>query len=229
MAIILYQCNDVYRYSQKKNGRPAIRSDPRPVSAIRLDGGRLCIDFANTIHDRYAADVEDYIATPERYLEWAKRAGAIAPGEAIDMPALAEGREHLMEDIRALRDAVYALLLARADSVPLPADALLILNAWLRSARQSQRVSASGLLEFNAAPDDIHAPLKRIALDFVETIADERAAKLELRRCANQHSCGWLFADTSKNGRRRWCAMETCGTISKMATRRDKNRSRLIA
>ena len=37
----------------------------RPIPDIRLDGGRLCIDFVNTIHDRFAADIEDYIATRE--------------------------------------------------------------------------------------------------------------------------------------------------------------------
>ena len=42
----------------------------RPVAAIRLDGGRLCLDFVNTIHDRYAADAEDYIGQPERFIEW---------------------------------------------------------------------------------------------------------------------------------------------------------------
>jgi len=201
----------------------------RPIAAIRLDGGRLCIDFANTIHDRFAADVEDYISTPERYLEWAKRAGASAPGEVIDISPLAAERERLMMEIHALRDAIYALLLASADRLPLPANALLILNLWLRSARQSQIFSANGLLEFNVEPDDLYAPLKRIALDLVETITEERAGKLKLRQCANRHSCGWLFADTSKNGRRRWCAMETCGTISKMATRRDKTRSHRAA
>jgi len=134
-----------------------------------------------------------------------------------------------MMEIHALRDAIYALLLASADRLPLPANALLILNLWLRSARQSQIFSANGLLEFNVEPDDLYAPLKRIALDLVETITEERAGKLKLRQCANRHSCGWLFADTSKNGRRRWCAMETCGTISKMATRRDKTRSHRAA
>jgi predicted RNA-binding Zn ribbon-like protein len=79
------------------------------------------------------------------------------------------------------------------------------------------------MLEFRATPDDPRFPLKRIALDVVDTIADAHAGTLRLGRCANQDSCGWLFADTSKNGRRRWCAMETCGTISKMATRRNKN------
>ncbi|WP_344746998.1 CGNR zinc finger domain-containing protein [Streptosporangium vulgare] len=28
-------------------------------------------------------------------------------------------------------------------------------------------------------------------------------------------SCYWLFLDTSKNGRRRWCSMTTCGSRDK--------------
>lgn len=199
-------------------------SATRPISAIRLDGGRLSIDFANTIHDRFAADVEDYIATPERYGEWARRAGAIAAGEAIDMTRLeGEGeRERLMTDVRALRDAVYRLLSAWIDEAPFSGDSLLIENHWLLRARQSQSLTENGRLTLHAEPADLHLPLKRIALDVVETLADARAGKFKLKRCTNQTSCGWIFADTSKNGRRRWCAMQTCGTASKTATRRNK-------
>ena len=57
-------------------------------------------------------------------------------------------------------------------------------------------------------------PLKRIALDALDLMGGEAAARL--RRCGNTTSCGWLFLDVSRNGRRRWCAMETCGTLVKM-------------
>jgi len=196
---------------------------PRPIAAIRLDGGRLCIEFVNTIHDRFAPQLEDYIATPERYLEWAKRSGAITPEEAGGLLRFAENPAPLMKEVRALRDALYRLLLAQADRVPLPADALHLQNMWLKSARQSEMLCENGALIFHAERGDLRAPLKRIALDLVDTFADARSGKLKLRLCANRESCGWLFADTSKNGRRRWCAMETCGTISKMATRRSKS------
>ena len=199
---------------------------PRPISAIRLDGGRLCIDFVNTIHDRFAPELEDYIATPDRYLEWAKRSGAITPEEAVGLLPFAGDPARLMKEVRALRDALYRLLLAKADRAPLPADALHLQNMWLKSARQSEMLCENGALIFHAARADARAPLKRIALDLVDTFADARASKLKLRLCANRESCGWLFADTSKNGRRRWCAMETCGTISKMATRRRKSEAR---
>jgi len=189
---------------------------------IRLDGGRLSIDFANTIHDRFAADVEDYIATPERYVEWARRSGAIATDEMIDMSRLEGEGERLMADVRSLRDATYLLLSAWIDGVALPQGPLLVENHWLLRAWQSQSLSEHGLLTLRADQEDLRIPLKRIALDVVDTLADARAGKFKLKRCANQRSCGWIFADTSKNGRRRWCAMQTCGTASKTATRRNR-------
>lgn len=199
-----------------------VASSPRPVSVIRLDGGRLSIDFANTIHDRFAADVEDYIATPERYVEWARRSGALTADEMIGMSRLEGEDERLMADVRSLRDATYLLLSAWIDGVALPQGPLLVENHWLLRARQSQSLSEHGLLPLRADPEDLRIPLKRIALDVVDTLADARAGKFKLKRCANQSSCGWIFADTSKNGRRRWCAMQTCGTASKTATRRNR-------
>ena len=199
-----------------------VASLPRLVSAARLDGGRPSIDFANTIHDRFAAEVEDYIATPERYAEWAKHAGAILPGETIKVPAPEEERDRLMAEVRSLRDAVFGLLSASADGAPLPGAPLRVANHWLMRAREDQSLNEEGMLMLRAAPDDPYLPLKRIALDLVDALADARAGRFRLKHCANQQSCGWLFADTSKNGSRRWCAMQTCGTVSKMATRRAK-------
>jgi len=193
---------------------------PRPIAAIRLDGGRLCIDFANSIHDRFADPPEDYLATPERYAEWARRTGAVAPDEALYLPRSESARARLMAEIRALRDALFRLLGAHADGLPLPEDALDAANRWLVRARKDQVLARDGHLVLRGEPGDALRPLKRIALDLVETLAMARAGKLRLKRCANQSSCGWLFADTSKNGRRRWCAMDTCGVASKMATLR---------
>ena len=37
-----------------------------------------------------------------------------------------------------------------------------------------------------------------------------------VRECPGAGDCGWLFYDTSKNGTRRWCSMEGCGSRVKM-------------
>jgi predicted RNA-binding Zn ribbon-like protein len=36
----------------------------------------------------------------------------------------------------------------------------------------------------------------------------------KLKLCALP-TCGWLFVDVSRNGRRRWCDMSVCGNLAK--------------
>ena len=186
----------------------------RPVAAIRLDGGRLCLDFVNTIHDRYAADAEDYICRPERFIEWCVLAGAVRSGEHIAAPEGAGQRAALMRKVRTLRHHVDALLTSRTDGVPPPADAVRCLDQWLHRAWASQTLEVDGQMHWRDEAINALLPLKRIALDALDLISGPSVSRL--RRCANTSSCGWLFLDTSKNQRRRWCAMETCGTAAKM-------------
>jgi predicted RNA-binding Zn ribbon-like protein len=193
----------------RKPSRPA-----RPVAAIRLDGGRLCLDFVNTIHDRYASDAEDYIGQPERFLEWCARAGAVRPGELIAPPDTPSQRSALMRKLRTLRHHLHALLASRIDGAPPPADAVQHLDRWLHLAWTDQSLGSDGRMHWRGDAYDALLPLKRIALDALDLIADPSVARL--RRCGNTSSCGWLFLDVSRNQRRRWCAMETCGAAVKM-------------
>lgn len=187
---------------------------PRPIAAIRLDGGRLCLDFVNTIHDRYATQVEDYLQQPQRFAEWCTRAAALRPDDGVRMPRTARERAALMREVAALRRHLHALFAARVDDLPPPADALRGLDRWLHRAWEGQSLGADGQLHWRADARDARLPLKRIALDALDLLGDPHPTRL--RRCANTRSCGWLFLDTSKNQRRRWCAMETCGTAEKM-------------
>ncbi|MAZ90474.1 MAG: hypothetical protein CMH94_02945 [Oceanicaulis sp.] len=49
-------------------------------------------------------------------------------------------------------------------------------------------------------------------MDAVALLAEDNAVRL--KQCDGER-CGWLFLDTSKAGRRRWCDMATCGNVSK--------------
>ncbi|MGH3132366.1 MAG: CGNR zinc finger domain-containing protein [Gaiellaceae bacterium] len=50
-----------------------------------------------------------------------------------------------------------------------------------------------------------------------------------VKECPGAGDCGWLFYDTSRNGTRRWCSMEGCGSRVKMrrqyARRRESHRA----
>ena len=64
------------------------------------------------------------------------------------------------------------------------------------------------------AIDDVLARLtERVARQTISPDMDR------LRMCASD-TCDWLFYDSSRTGRRRWCDMNTCGNRAKAARHR---------
>jgi predicted RNA-binding Zn ribbon-like protein len=193
-----------------------VQIESRPIAAIRLHGGRLCLDFVNTIHDRGASVPEDYIATPERFLEWSLRAGAVRSGQVGRRGSPARAWRTLRTDIIRLRDHLYALFSAQIDRTPLPASAVRGLDRWVHRSWRSLRLdpAAPDWLRQRRARSVHDAALQAIALSALELL---RAGDLSrLRRCkAPGGWCGWLFYDETRNGSRRWCSMENCGALFK--------------
>ncbi len=190
----------------------AANSSRFPVESIRLDGGRPCLDFVNTIHDRLAAVPVDYLATPQQYLEWCLRAHLLSRQEA-ERIAVTGG---VMGDVRIFREHLHALLSARIDGTAVPAKALRECDRWLHRAWTNLFLDPASSLGVSWLPAAVDArlPLKRIALSLLDLL--RTAEPRRLKRCASADSCGWLFYDDSKGGQRRWCSMEACGTIEKM-------------
>src|SRR4051794_30046665 len=84
---------------------------PTAPETIRLIGGRLCLDFANSVDwseddEPVAPEVTDALTTPDRLARWGERTGLLPGGGAVDAAELARARE--------LRDAVYRAFSALA-------------------------------------------------------------------------------------------------------------------
>ena len=62
-------------------------------------------------------------------------------------------------------------------------------------------------------PDAVTAVLAMLSIEGFFTLPRER-----LRSCPR---CGWLFLDTSRGGKRRWCSMRTCGNREKVSRHRE--------
>jgi predicted RNA-binding Zn ribbon-like protein len=69
-------------------------------------------------------------------------------------------------------------------------------------------------------------------IEVIPWVAAQAAAELLLAddvdrwRICPSAACGWMFVDATKNGRRRWCEMATCGTRAKDRRRRGPQRAR---
>lgn len=200
--------------------------EPRPIAAVRLDGGRLCLNFVNTIHDRGASVAEDYIATPQRFLQWSLRAGAIDPAAAGHWPAAGRQRHALHGDVGRFRNHLHALFTALIDGTPVPAPALRELDRWAHRAWRNLHVDAAapGWLRRERARPAYHGPLEAIALSALAVLRDADPSRL--RRCQAPNACGWLFYDDTRNGSRRWCSMTNCGALFKTRRYRLRRRAR---
>ena len=63
------------------------------------------------------------------------------------------------------------------------------------------------------------APIAWSAADLLAAVE-----RTKIKACPGPR-CEWLFLDLSRNGSRRWCAMETCGNRAKAKVHYKRHRS----
>ena len=180
-----------------------------PVSfdGLRRLGGALCLDFVNTIDPRYGPDRVEYLPDYESLAAWAAWAGAVVPGRGRVDRRRAAG---VLRRAHALRDDLHVLIGSRRGDP----DALRRFNCELQRAGANAVVRPGGTAyaaawETTTSPDRVLWPIVRSAEQLLLSPALER-----VRECDGEN-CGWLFLDTSKAGRRRWCSMADCGNRAK--------------
>ncbi|EXG79099.1 CGNR zinc finger domain-containing protein [Cryptosporangium arvum] len=189
---------------------------------IRIVGGHVALDLVNTVEPRVpgATDFREHLNTPAELLAWGVRVGLLEEPEAEQVrvawgASTAAGSQALHASVE-VREATYDVLLAvlgvRADASP-QLDAL--------GVRWSAATARSGLVLRPGEPVylDVGTNPATLVQDRLVTAAVELLRTVEprqLRACPlDQGGCGWLFLDRSKNGSRRWCAMEDCGVRAK--------------
>lgn len=195
-----------------------------------LDAGWLCLDFANTLGDRAAARPrEEELHSYADLVAWGEAAGILTGGEAADYLRLAE-RHPSNADVAfaraiALREAIYRLFSAIAAVTEPPADDLAAVNAAIAGAMMHARiVSVNGHFHREWAYDGsaLDGMLRPVAWSAAELLTSDLLHRV--RECAGER-CSWLFLDSSKNGRRRWCSMETCGNRAKARRHRERQQA----
>ena len=162
--------------------------DGHPVRPV---GGRLALDFLNTAD--WASDgavVHEKIAELVDLDVWLR---------AVGLPDAA--RPGAVEAVHRFRDELRRLFRAEAD-------------ARLSGLQASLRVIDLGE---TASPDDLarQPALGLIALSALSILGDPRE-RGRIKTCPGI-DCGWMFIDETKNRRRKWCLMETCGNRAKAA------------
>jgi predicted RNA-binding Zn ribbon-like protein len=178
---------------------------------IRLQGGALCLDFANSVDwtqaDEPRSPQTDALMTPSALARWGRRLGVVRG-------RLAVVSDDELDAALALRLALHRIFSALAqDRRPPRADLQALARDHATAADAGRLVAADdGAWRMRWPAGDPRAVRFAVAVDAVALLADpSRLARVH--RCPGPE-CGWLFLDTS--GRRRWCSMSTCGSRVKM-------------
>lgn len=180
-------------------------------------GGRPALDFVNTRRERWRRNVE-CLTRDRDVADWLTAAGLL--------PAPALALRGLVEEARALREAIDAgVRAAHAGETPDP-DALRLIDDWLvlAGSRPSLVLAADGLPLLCERPpaDSPRRALGLVALDAARMLGTP-AERDRIRICGSE-TCSARFYDRSPAGRRRWCSMQACGNVEK--ARRHRARAR---
>jgi len=209
------------------------------ATEMKLVGGRLCLDFINTVDGRKSDSprresrsvyrvLGDKLAEYSDLVEWSRHSGILTATEAerLIQASKRNTREakQVFERAIALREALHRIFKAIMTSRRPQTDDLETVNQELLRARTHERLTheANGftweLVGNEAALDRMLWSIAQSAAELLTTGDLSR-----LRECCGEE-CGWVFEDTSKNRSRQWCDMQDCGNLAKVRRYRTRLR-----
>jgi predicted RNA-binding Zn ribbon-like protein len=193
-------------------------ANTRKIQKLSLVGGRLCLDFVNTVSWRQAENPKDLLQSFEDLVTWAVHAHLIDPGKSPKLLARAAanpaGAQEALSRAKTARETIASVYGALANSESPREKDLSALSELLRRAMSVARIAASpdGFeIEFDPEPsmDQVLSPVVWSAVELLR-----EPARARVKECSGA-TCGWLFVDTSKNHSRKWCEMRDCGNREK--------------
>ena len=187
---------------------------------VRLDD---TFDFLNTDELENGFPV-DHLATLDDALEWFVGRGVIH-GEGADRLRLQAAADPVaaardLARVHAVRGALREVADALAEQRPPRAGALDTVNRALHARQVIELVPAADgcvSVDHRHVGDPIDDALARLADPLVTELTSGHPERIRI--CDND-TCRWVFYDTSRTGKRRWCDMATCGNRAKAARHR---------
>jgi predicted RNA-binding Zn ribbon-like protein len=197
------------------------------VDSLRLIGGKLCLDFVNTIDGRAGDDPYEYLTDYDQIVAWGRRVEILSEGLAQRLIKRGHNNslaaDSAFDAILEFRETLFRLFLASLNNQPPLAQDIIRLNYAIENAA-SQYVVEPGDTGYQwRLPDRLDGLLWAVIWSAADLLTSDQLNSVKM---CEADGCGWLFLDTSRNQSRRWCSMETCGNRAKAKRHYKKTRSK---
>lgn len=185
-------------------------------------GGVTCLDFVNTVDPRHDDKRDDCLRSYPQLLRWAAEARLLTAEEYSALEGRSQQEPGLADAVHRraleLREALYRLFTAEP---PMQGDLARLTDEVHRAWAMAKLARTAGGWAWRwDTPVELDRVLWPIAQSGAELLTSSQVGRV--RECEGHNGCGWLFLDTSKNGRRRWCDMRVCGNRAKARRHRQR-------
>ncbi len=190
----------------------------RSIATLQLDGGCPVFDFTNTISNRNDPDYFDYLTKYDDFVDWINKIKLLPKGKMDAIAAFSKSHTRKSADtlrqIIEVREVVFKLFSSLAQQQKADRETVDAFNGFFSEALSNMRVEVGRkevatsffVSEKTILKEPLYILVKN-AFDILSTQSFDR-----IKECP---TCRWLFLDTTKNGKRRWCNMQVCGSNDK--------------
>lgn len=179
-------------------------------AATQFFGGRVCLDFANTLDWRTSDDPQELIPDYESFIAWAVRRGLLPAEAATQLRARARANPSSADQTMAFALSLRAKIWNIADTLrEHRAIAIDVVNAMIAPLPSQPRLlERNGIYLHDLPSHDLRAPLWPVLWSLTSVLTSSDATRIG---CCQATGCGWFYVDESPNRTRMWCSSEVCG------------------
>jgi predicted RNA-binding Zn ribbon-like protein len=197
---------------------------PSRAGALELVGGMVALDLTNTSSGRDTPAHQEHLRDFDTAMEWVAHTGVIAAADCAYIRQAAASRPKwasaIFKRVIELRELIWMIATALAEQRPVAGKLLASLATMHARNLRFVEMKLSGgayIWSWNPRRNAEAAILGPITLSAVTLLMEKDTTRT--KRCAGLE-CGWLYFDTTKNNRRRWCEMRVCGNRAKVRAAR---------
>jgi predicted RNA-binding Zn ribbon-like protein len=196
-------------------------------------GDRLWLDFVNTDDVRRGMRV-DLLRDFDAFVRWLEASALLDAERASGIRRRAQlqlaGASAVLAEARRLRASLRVLAERGFQSLDVQRSIVVEINRVLGRSVGTRRLDERGDGTFMRAFVPGGDAFAALMIPVVESAADSLiTGELARVRGCGDPTCPRVFLDATRNGRRRWCEMETCGNRAKAARHRARVRRAVAA